>query len=61
MKTANYESILRELMPNPLKERRDYIVDGRDTLEQNAISLLEKGVKIPINLEVRLRKKYKKI
>lgn len=48
-------------MPKPLQERRDYGVDGLDALEQNAISLLEKDkhIKLPMMLEIRLRKKLK--
>lgn len=64
MKTSSYESILRELMPKgqtqPLVERRDYSNASLDAIEQNAVSLLEKGIKLPMMLELRLRKKYKK-
>lgn len=58
MKTSNYESILREILPksDPLKERRDYGAQGMDALEQNAMALLDKGVKLPMMLEIRLRK-----
>lgn len=60
MKLSSYESILREFMPKPLQERRDYGTEGMDALEQNAMSLLDKGIKLPMMLELRLRKRLKK-
>jgi hypothetical protein len=62
LKTSSYESMLKEFMPkNPLIERRDYSIKGRDILEQNAVELLDKGIKLPIELELQLRRKYEKI
>jgi hypothetical protein len=58
MKTSSYESILNELVP--LRERRDYGTQGFDAIEQNALSLIDKGLKLPMELELRLRKKYRK-
>lgn len=46
--------------PDPLKERRDYGENGMDALEQNAMALLDKGVKVPMMLEIRLRKRLEK-
>lgn len=65
MKTSSYESILTELLPKPLQERRDYGVDGRDFLEQNAIELMTQEqmfgkIKIPMELELQLMKRLKK-
>ncbi len=60
MKSSSYETILRELMPKQLQERRDYGTLGMDQLEENAVALLEKGVKLPMMLELRIREKHKK-
>jgi predicted nucleotidyltransferase len=65
MKTSSYESILTELLPKPLQERRDYGVNGRDFLEQNAVELMSQEemlgkIKLPMELELQLMKRLKK-
>jgi predicted nucleotidyltransferase len=60
MKSSSYESILRELVPRKLQERRDYAEWGMDQLEKNALELLDKGIKLPMMLELRLRERLEK-
>jgi hypothetical protein len=60
LKEARIE-IIKSNQNSPLKERRDYGVDGRDFVEQNALELKEKGIDLPKELKNRLKKHKSKI
>jgi len=51
--------ILKQSNLSPLIERRDYVPQGHDILEQNALALKEEG-KLPEDIEKQLKKRISK-